>query len=48
MVSPIALVAGPTEWPVVQLALAMLLAIIAHRCLEKNLPVVLRPLRPEG
>jgi alpha-1,2-mannosyltransferase len=45
MVLPVALVAGPTDLPLVQLSLAMLFVIIAHRCLRRQSMVVFRPAR---
>lgn len=48
MVLPIALVAGPTGLPLMQLSLAMLLGIIAHRCLRRHSAVALTAARREG
>jgi hypothetical protein len=43
MVLPIALVAGPTGLPLMQLSLAMLLGIIAYRCLRRDSVVAFGP-----
>jgi hypothetical protein len=47
VVLPIALVAGPTHLPLMQLSLAMLLAMIAYRCLRRHPAVALGPARHE-
>jgi len=43
MILPIALVAGPTELPVMPLSLAMLLGLIAHRCLRRHSTIAFGP-----
>ena len=43
MVLPIALVAGPTHQPLMQLSLALLLALIAYRCLRRHSAVASGP-----
>jgi hypothetical protein len=43
MVLPIALVAGPMDRPLMQLSLAMLLGLIAHRCLRRYSTVAFEP-----
>jgi hypothetical protein len=42
LLSPIVLVAGSSDVPVVPVSLAMLLALIAHRCLRRYSAVALR------
>ena len=48
MVLPIALVAGPVELPLMPLSLAMLLGLIAHRCLRPPSLAAFGPARREG
>lgn len=48
MVLPVTLVAGPTEVPLVQLSLGLLLAIIAYRCLRRRSTTVFRTARGEA
>jgi hypothetical protein len=47
MVSPITLVAGPPALPLTQLSLAMLLVLIAHRCLTRHSTVAFGSARRE-